>query len=201
MKGIAKTTGECNMVKKSLGAKTLLYPAPVLVVGSYEASGNPNVMTAAWGGICCSDPPCVAVSLRKATSTYGNIMERKAFTVSIPSSNFVQATDYFGLVSGRDEDKFSHTGLTAERSAIVDAPYVKEFPMALECQVRHILEIGLHTLFVGEILDIKAEEEVLGDHGIPDPLLIRPLVFDPGARDYYELGAYRGKAFSVGRKV
>jgi flavin reductase (DIM6/NTAB) family NADH-FMN oxidoreductase RutF len=189
------------MVKKSLGAKTLLYPAPVLVVGSYNSNGDPNVMTAAWGGICCSDPPCIAISLRKATLTYGNIMGRNAFTVSIPSANFVQEADYFGLVSGREWNKFSQTGLTAEHSTLVDAPYVKEFPVVLECHVRHVLEIGLHTLFVGEILDTKADEEVLGDRGLPDPLLIRPLVFDPGVRDYYELGAYRGKAFSVGRRV
>jgi flavin reductase (DIM6/NTAB) family NADH-FMN oxidoreductase RutF len=188
------------MGKKSLGAKTLLYPTPVMVVGSYDTKGNPNVMTAAWGGICCSDPPCMAVSLRKATLTYGNIMKRNAFTISIPSASFVQAADYFGLASGRDENKFSHTGLTAERSTLVDAPYVKEFPLVLECRVRHVLEIGLHTQFVGEILDVKADEEVLGDRGLPDPLLIRPLVFDPGVRDYYELGAYRGKAFYVGRK-
>jgi flavin reductase (DIM6/NTAB) family NADH-FMN oxidoreductase RutF len=188
------------MMKQSLGAKTLLYPAPVLVVGSYTETGDPNVMTAAWGGICCSDPPCVAVSLRKATLTYGNIMRRKAFTVSIPSAAFVQAADYFGLVSGRDENKFSHTGLTPEPSTLVDAPYVKEFPIVLECQVRHVLEIGLHTQFVGEILDVKANEEVLGERGLPDPLLIRPLIFDPGVRDYYELGAFRGKAFSVGRR-
>jgi flavin reductase (DIM6/NTAB) family NADH-FMN oxidoreductase RutF len=188
------------MVKKSLGAKTLLYPAPVLVVGSYDSNGNPNVMTAAWGGICCSDPPCIAISLRKATLTYGNIMGRNGFTVSIPSANYVQEADYFGLVSGREVNKFSQTGLTAEHSTLVDAPYVKEFPVVLECHVRHVLEIGLHTLFVGEILDTKADEEVLGDRGLPDPLLIRPLVFDPGVRDYYELGAYRGKAFSVGRR-
>ncbi len=189
------------MVKRSLGAKTLLYPTPVLVVGSYDEKGNPNVMTAAWGGICCSDPPCVAVSLRKATYTFGNIVRRKAFTISIPSATFVKEADYFGLVSGRNENKFSHTGLTAERSTLVDAPYVSEFPTVLECKVRHVLEIGLHTQFVGEILDVKVNEEMLGDRGMPDPLLIRPLIFDPGVRDYYEIGAFHGKAFSIGRDV
>ena len=71
-------------MNKSLGAKTLIYPAPVLVVGTYDKAGKPNVMTASWGGICCSQPPCIAVSLRKATYSYNNILERKAFTISIP---------------------------------------------------------------------------------------------------------------------
>ena len=84
---------ECSRIflpmKKSLGAKTLVYPTPVFVVGTYDANGKPNVMTASWGGICCSQPPCVAVSLRKATATYGNIVARKAFTISIPSETYV----------------------------------------------------------------------------------------------------------------
>ena len=72
-------------MKRSLGAKTLIFPTPTWIVGSYDKQGKPNGMTAAWGGICCSDPPCVAVSLRKATYSYGNLVERKAFTVSVPS--------------------------------------------------------------------------------------------------------------------
>src|SRR5512137_749873 len=98
-------------MKKSLGAKTLVYPTPVFVVGTYDANGKPNVMTASWGGICCSQPPCVAVSLRKATYTYGNIVARKAFTISIPSQEHVAQVDFFGLSSGRNTDKFAKTGL------------------------------------------------------------------------------------------
>src|SRR5664280_3163755 len=119
-------------MKRSLGAKTLLYPTPVCVVGTYDLAGKPNVMTAAWAGICCSSPPCIAVSLRKATYTYGNIMERKAFTVSLPSEDYVKQADYFGMVSGRDEDKFSRSGLTPMKAKLVDAPFVKEFPLVLE---------------------------------------------------------------------
>jgi flavin reductase (DIM6/NTAB) family NADH-FMN oxidoreductase RutF len=188
-------------MKKSLGAKTLLYPTPVLVVGTYDADGKENVMTAAWGGICCSDPPCVAISLRKATYTYGNIIERNAFTVSIPSTEFIKEVDYFGLATGRIEDKFAFTGLTPEKSALVDAPYVKEFPVVLECRLRYTLEIGLHTQFVGEILDVKADEQVIGELGFPDLARFRPLVFDPGMRTYHEIGKFLGKAFSVGRTL
>jgi len=104
-------------MKISLGKKTLLYPAPVCVVGTYDQAGKPNVMTAAWAGICCSSPPCIAVSLRKATYTYGNIMERKAFTVSLPSEEYIHQADYFGMASGRDEDKFARTRLTPVRGS------------------------------------------------------------------------------------
>src|ERR1039457_6367987 len=103
-------------MKKSLGAKTLIYPTPVFVVGTYDNAGKPNVMTASWGGICCSQPPCVAVSLRRATSSHGNIVERGAFTISIPSEKYVKEVDYFGLVSGQSMDKFAATKLTAVKS-------------------------------------------------------------------------------------
>ena len=152
-------------MKKSLGAKTLVYPTPVFVVGTYDKAGKPNAMTAAWGGICCSQPPCVAVSLRKATATHGNIMARRAFTISIPSERHVKQADYLGLVSGRSVDKFAAAKLTPVKSDLVDAPYVKEFPLVLECRLAHTFELGLHTQFVGEILDVKAEEAVLGRRG------------------------------------
>jgi flavin reductase (DIM6/NTAB) family NADH-FMN oxidoreductase RutF len=188
-------------MKSSLGSKTLLYPAPVLVVGTYDKEGKPNVMTAAWGGICCSNPPCVAVALRKATYTYGNLVEKGAFTISIPSEKYIREVDYFGLVSGSTDDKFALTGLTPERSTLVDAPYVKEFPVILECRLLHTIEIGLHTQFIGEILDVKADKEVLGELGFPDPTRVKPLIFDPGARGYYGVGKFKGKAFSIGREV
>jgi len=187
-------------MKKSFGAKTLIVPAPVWCVGSYDAEGNPNVMTIAWGGICCSVPPCVTVSLRKATYTYDSIMARRAYTLSVPSEQNVKEADYFGMASGRDVDKFKETGLTPVRSGLVDAPYVGEFPMVLECRVIHHYEIGLHTHFVGEILDVKIDESVLGSDGRPYIENIRPFVFDPGARRYYRVGACAGNAFEVGKK-
>ena len=109
-------------MKKSVGAKTLPMPAPVWVVGTYDGEGKANVMTAAWVGICCSKPPCVAVSLRKATYSYGNIVARQAFTISVPPKQHVKTADYWGLSSGRDVDKFAKAGLTAVASNVVDAP-------------------------------------------------------------------------------
>lgn len=186
-------------MKKSLGANTLIYPTPTWVVGTYDKNGKPNAMTIAWGGICCSQPPCVAVSLRKATYSYGNIVERKAFTVSVPSVEHAKQADYFGIASGKNVDKFAATGLTAVRSELVDAPYVQEFPLVLECKLLHTIEIGLHTQFIGEIMDVKAEESVLGGDGLPDMGKARPFVFSPGQRTYYEIGKMIGKGFSIGK--
>lgn len=189
------------MMKTSLGAMTLLYPTPVCVIGTYDPSGKPNVMTAAWVGICCSSPPCIAVSLRKATYTYGNIMNRKAFTVCLPSEDYAKHADYFGLVSGRDVDKFAASGLTPLKSELVDAPLVKEFPVAIECKLHRFVEIGLHTEFIGEILDVKADESCLGADGLPDIEKIRPVLFSPEGRKYNGVGRFIGKAFSLGREL
>jgi len=178
-----------------------LYPAPVVVVGTYDAAGKPNAAPASWAGICCSDPPCVAVSFRAATYTYTNIRQRKAFTLSIPSEDFVRQADYLGLVSGRDTDKFAAAKLTPVRSDRVDAPYVAEFPLVLECRLAHTFELGLHTQFVGEVLDVKADEAVLGPGELVDMLKLRPLVFAPDTHAYYGIGRFMGQAFSVGRSV
>jgi flavin reductase (DIM6/NTAB) family NADH-FMN oxidoreductase RutF len=188
-------------MKRSLGPKTLVYPTPVWVVGTYDNGGKPNVMTIAWGGICCSKPPCIAISLRKATYTYGNIVERKAFSLNITPEIYAKEADYFGSVSGRNEDKFAVTGLTPVRSKLIDAPYVKEFPLVLECKVIHTLEIGLHTQFIGEIVDVKADETLLDEKGRPDIEKLKPIIFSPEARRYHKIGDYLGDAFSIGKNI
>lgn len=187
-------------MKKSFGAKTLIFPAPVWCVGSYDAKGDPNVMTIAWGGICCSRPPCVTISLRKATYTYGNIMEKQAYTLSVPSESYAKEADYYGMVSGRDVNKFEKTGLTPIRSELVDAPYVGEFPVVLECKVIHVYEIGLHTQFIGEVLDVKIDASLLDDDGKPDIQKIRPVVFSPDVGQYHGIGEIIGKAFNIGKR-
>ncbi|MCL5037778.1 MAG: flavin reductase family protein [Chloroflexi bacterium] len=188
-------------MKKSLGAKTIVYPAPVFIVGTYDGEGKPNVMAAAWGGICCSQPPCVSISLRKATYTYNNLVGRKAFTISIPPVKHAKEADYFGISSGRDTDKFEDTGLTPVSSGVVDAPYVKEFPLVLECKIIHIKDLGLHTQFTGEIMDVKIDEDCLDEEGKPDIGRISPFLFDAGARQYFGVGDFIGKAFSIGNEV
>ena len=188
-------------VKQSLGAKTLLFPTPVLMVGTYDQDGKPNLMNAAWGGICCSQPPCVAVSLRKATYSYAGIVERKAFTVGIASETWMVAADYVGITSGRDGDKFAAAGLTPVRSDLVDAPYANEFPVILECRLLHQVEIGLHTQFIGEIVDVKADLDVLDAEGRPDIMKIKPLIFDTSHKGYHGVGPLLGMAFTVGKKI
>ena len=188
-------------MKKSVGAKTLVFPAPVLIVGTYDRDKKPNAMAVAWGGICCSQPPCVTVSLRKATYSYGSIVSRRAFTVSIPAERQVREADYFGIASGRDEDKFEKTGLTPVPSELVDAPYIAEFPFVLECRLLHTLEIGLHTAFIGEILDIKADESVLGENGVPVMEKVEPVVYEPVNRRYFQVGGFLAKSHSVGREI
>jgi flavin reductase (DIM6/NTAB) family NADH-FMN oxidoreductase RutF len=170
------------------------------VVGTYDLDGKPNVMTAAWGGICCSVPPCVAVSIREATYSYRNILDRKAFTISIPSEKYVKEADYFGMVSGKDVDKFSATGLTPAKSEVVDAPYVNEFPFVLECQLLRSVEIGGHTQFIGEIKDTKVDEDIIKND---DPLIqkITPLILALDSMSYYGVGKYVAKAFSIGKEI
>lgn len=187
-------------MKKTLGAQTIIVPTPVWCVGSYDADGKPNVMTIAWGGICCSSPPCVTISLRKATYTYGSIMERQAYTLSVPSTAYAKEADYYGMASGRDVDKFKETGLTPVKSELVDAPYVGEFPMILECKLIHHHEIGLHTHFIGEILDVKVDDNLLTDDGKADIEKIDPFVFNPGAGKYHRIGESIGGAFQIGRR-
>lgn len=187
-------------MKKSLGAKTIVYPTPVFIVGTYDQEGKANVMTAAWGGIACSVPPCIAVSLRKATYSYGSIVENEAFTISIPSEDYVKEADYFGMVSGRDEDKFATTGLTPVKSDLVNAPYIEEFPFVIECKLLHTFELGLHTQFIGEIMDVKVDESLL-DGKVPDIDKVKPILFAPENRAYHGIGEYLGKAFSIGREI
>ena len=185
----------------SLGAKTFAPVTPVWVVGTYDHEGRPNVMTAAWAGICCSKPPSIYVSLRKATSTYGNLMERKAFTISFPSEAYVKEVDCFGLVSGRECEKLSTTKLTPTKSDVVDAPYVQEFPVVLECKVIKVVEIGLHTEFIGEILDVKAQQTVLDENKMPDVEKVKPLVCSLSDMSYRKVGEIIGKSFSIGKVI
>lgn len=188
-------------MKKSFGAKTLAFPSPVWCVGSYDSNDRPNLMTIAWGGICCSKPPAVTISLRKATYTYGNLMARKAFTINIPSIDYVKEADYVGMASGKRADKFQVTGLTPVKSDRVDAPYVAEFPMILECKLIQTHEIGLHTQFIGEILDVKVEQSALNDAGLPDMTKVAPFIYGSEIQTYHRIGKEIAKAFQIGKEL
>lgn len=182
-------------MKISIGAGTFAAPSPVWVVGTYDADDRPNMMTAAWGGICCSRPPCIYVSLREATYSHGNILSRRAYTVSIPGEEYWREADYTGIASGRDTDKFEDTALTPAKSAVVDAPYVDEYPLVLECRLKETVDLGLHTMFVGEIVDVKADQDVLTNDR-PDVQKIKPILFGSGDRGYHSVGPRIGDAFT-----
>jgi flavin reductase (DIM6/NTAB) family NADH-FMN oxidoreductase RutF len=188
-------------MKKSLGAETYAVPTPVWLVGTYDKAGKPNIATIAWGGICCSDPPAVTISLRKARHSYDAIVERQAFTVNVPSQGFLAEADYAGIASGRSADKFAVAGLTPVRSDLVDAPYVSEFPLVLECRLLRTVDLGIHTQFIGEIIDVKAEEGVLDQDGNIDATKVQPVVYSPANRTYYGLGPAIGKGFSIGKDL
>jgi len=188
-------------MKKSLGARTILQPAPALVVGSYDEAGRANVMTAAWGGIVSSKPPCVGVSLRPSRYSCDAILSRGAFTVNIAPTKYMRETDYFGLASGRDADKFEVSGLTPVKAAQVDAPMVEEFPVTLECKVRDTLEIGSHIQIVGEIVDVIVDEECLGEDGRISMAAVDPCIFSPLEGRYFRLGPEVGEAFSIGKEL
>ncbi len=182
-------------MKKSLGNKTIIFPYPVFVVGTYDKDGKPNIMTASWGGICSSAPPSVAISVRKSRYSYDNLIQNKAFTVNIPSVENTQAADYVGIYSGRNEDKFKANNLTPINSGIVNAPYIEEFPLSLLCKVSHVHGLGVHIQFVGEILDVIVDEELIGDNGKPDIRKVNPILFDYSSRAYYGVGDFVSKAF------
>jgi flavin reductase (DIM6/NTAB) family NADH-FMN oxidoreductase RutF len=189
-------------MKLFLPAQTILLPSPVLIIGTYGSDGKPNIMNAAWGGIASSKPPCISVSLREATLTYHNIRRAKAFTVNITSEKYFKEADFVGIVSGRDCDKFKETGLTPEKSKLINAPIVKEFPYTLECNLVKQIDLGLHTMFIGEIVGMVADSEILNPNQVPDIEKVRPMLWGCfGSMAYYGIGGKLGNAFSVGKEL
>ena len=188
--------------KRSLGALPLLYPQPVFLVATYDLEEKPNVMTAAWGGICGSDPLSLTVSVRPERWTHDALLARKAFTVCIAPENMAVAADYVGIASGRRYDKFSTAGFTPVRAEKVDAPYIAECPVILECALSQSVRLGVHTMMIGAILDVKADEDCLDASGaFPDIFKVAPLIFDSGSRCYYSIGQRVGQAFSIGKTL
>ena len=139
------------------------------------------------------------ISLRKATYTYASLMEKKAFTINIPSENYVKEADYFGMASGKSEDKFAKTGLTPIKSEFVNAPYISEFPINIECKIIQVTELGLHTQFIGEVMNVKIDDTIQENQPIIEQ--IKPLIFAPDSRNYYGIGEQVAQAFSVGKKI
>jgi flavin reductase (DIM6/NTAB) family NADH-FMN oxidoreductase RutF len=186
-------------MKKSLGIKETIFPNPVMIIGTSGKDGEPNAAAFAWGGVASSNPAAISVAVRPSRYTYENLGLKKAFTVNLPSPKYVEEADYFGIASGRDVNKFEKTGLTPTPGEFVDAPYVEEFPVNIECSVIHALDLGAHTLFIGEVKDIKVDEALAADvKGLWGA--VNALTYDSLALSYRSPGDEIAKAFSCGLK-
>ena len=184
-------------MRKDFGVKNWLYPMPVFIVGSYDESGNPNAMNAAWGGIY--DTNLLMVCLADDHKTTENIRKNGAFTVSFATAEYVASADYVGIVSANDcPDKFAKAGFHATKSSHVNAPLIDELPMAVECRLLKFNEDGI---CIGEIVNISADEKILGEDGKIDAKKLDPICYDSVKHFYYRLGEAVGHAFSDGRKL
>lgn len=185
-------------MRKNFGAKAYLYPMPVLIIGSYDENGKPDAMNAAWGGI--SEEKEISICISAEHKTTKNIIARGAFTVSIADAENVVACDYVGIVSGNKEpDKIKKTGWHAAKSEFVDAPLFDELPMALECK---LISYGEETCrLVGEIVNVCADERILGENGKIDLNKFSPITYDPVHHTYRKIGDVVGKAFSDGLQL
>lgn len=184
-------------MRKNFGSKSWLYPMPVLIVAAYDEAGVPNAMNAAWGCIFTDDH--IGICLSEGHKTTKNILATGAFTVNMATADELVACDYVGIVSGNKEpDKFSKAGFTAERSEMVNAPLIKELPMALECELVSYDKESNHL--VGRIVNVSADESILTDGKI-DYRKLRPITYDPINHHYIELGAVVGNAFLDGKKL
>ena len=188
------------MTFKSLGPGTIAFPTPAWVIATYDSKGRANAMTAAWGGIASSTPPSIFVAVRPERYTYENILEKQEFTVCIPSEKFAKETDYFGMESGREVDKIKEAGLTASKAEHVNAPFIKEFPMYLECKLTDRVNLGSHFVLIGRILDVKAQEEILDRKDSIEIQKLKPLIYSPTDKNYYGVGEEIGNAYSIGKE-
>jgi len=183
-------------MRKNFGPKPMLYPMPVLIIGTYNDDGTANAMNAAWGGI--ADTELVSICLGEHRTTQ-NIFRRKAFTVSMADAENVTAADYVGIVSGNQvPDKLARAGWHTVKSEFVDAPLIEELPLALECEfVSYDDNSGL---LIGRIVNVCAEERILTE-GKVDLAKFHPITFDPSGHGYYTLGEKVGQAFADGKKL
>jgi len=184
-------------MRKNFGAKTWLYPMPVLIIGTYDENGTPNAMNSAWGGIY--DTNQVMVCLADDHKTTENIKKTGAFTVSFATVETVVLCDYVGIVSANDEpDKFAKAGFHATKSEFVHAPIIDELPMTVECKLLKFNEDGI---CIGEIINISADESILDAKGKIDAKKLHPIIYDGVTHAYWSFGEKIGQAFSDGKKI
>lgn len=152
-------------MKKTIPPRPWFFPRPVLLISTRDRAGKDNILTVSWAGVACSTPPMVTISLRKSRHTYKVICDTKEFVVNIPTTKQIAMVDICGTVSGRDMDKFAKIGVTKYPSVVVAAPAIVECPINLECQVKQVLELGSHDLFIAEVVHAHAQHAVLREDG------------------------------------
>ncbi len=182
--------------RKNFGAQPLLFPQPVLIIGTYDENGKANAMNAAWGGIVGRDEIIIDLSQHKTTE---NILKTKAFTISAADAEHVTACDYVGLVSGEKEpQKMEKAGFTTTKSAFVNAPVINELPVTLECELVKVVD---ESKYLGKIKNVSVDEKVLGEDGQISLDKFHPITFDPIHHGYYAFGEKVGNAFQDGAKL
>lgn len=183
-------------------ASNLLNPLPVVLVTSMDENGKSNVMTAAWAGTICSDPVMVSVSIRKSRYSHELIKRSGEFVINMPGEDMALFTDYAGVYSGRNTDKFALDGqyqATLIPSEKVKTMTIKECPIALECRVKEIRELGSHDMFMAEVVSVSVDDKCLDEAGHLDMSKAKLIAYSHG--EYFALGRKLGKfGFSTSKK-
>ena len=184
-------------MRKDLGVQPALFPMPVVIIAAYGADGTICAMNAAWAQICDMDK--IALFIDADHKTTKNIMETKAFTVNIANRANMETADFFGIATGNKmPDKFARSGCAAVKSAFVNAPILTDYPVAIECELAEEVETpNLHAI-VGKIVNVSADETVVGDKDKIDPTKVDALIFDQYRSGYYAVGEKVGQAWNAG---
>lgn len=184
-------------MKKDFGVKPYLFPMPTYMIGTYNEDGTVDVMMMAWGGICAED--MVALNLEADHKTVANIKARGAFTLAIPGTDTLEASDFLGIVSANKmPDKFERSGLHAVKSGRVDAPIIEEYPVTLECTVEKMEDEPYGLRVLGKIVNVLADERVLDEKGKIDAGKLNAFIFDQVGYGYYAIGEKIGQAWHSG---
>lgn len=173
------------MSKVEVKPTTMALPVPLVMATCADGDGKSNIITLAWVGNVCSEPPMIGISVRPPRHSHALIKESGEFVVNIPSTSLAREVDYCGVASGRDVDKFKETGLTAVPGSKVGAPLIKECPINIECKVSQIVSLGTHDLFIGEVVAVHVDEEVLIGQARIDVEKADPLAY--AAHEYWSL--------------
>jgi len=193
----ARIRKERKFVKKDLGTKPYLFPMPTYMIGTYNEDDTVDVMMMAWGGICAED--MVALNLEADHKTVANLKARGAFTLAVPGTDTLEASDFLGIVSANKmADKFVRSGLHAVKSGRVDAPIIEEYPLTLECTVERMEDEPYGLRVLGRIVNVLADEKVLDGQGKIDAGKLNAFLFDQMRSGYYAVGEQVGQAWHSG---